>query len=106
MNRLPIAVRIKILQMLIERSSMRSIGRVLDVSPNTVDKLLREAGEACLAIHDQEVRNVHAQRIQCDEIWSFCYAKQKNVATAINAPKEAGDVWTWTAIDPQTKLVV
>ncbi len=85
---------------------MRSIGRVLDVSPNTVDKLPREAGQACITIHDQGIRNVRAQRVQCDEIWSFCYAKQKKVATAKSPPPEAGDVWTWTAIDPQTKLLI
>src|ERR1039458_9675108 len=106
MNRLPIAARIKILQMLVEGSSMRSIGRVLDVSPNPVDKLLRQAGEACVAIHDQEIRNVRAQRVQCDEIWAFCYSKQKNVATAINPPLEAGDVWTWTAIEAHNKLLI
>lgn len=85
---------------------MRSISRVADVSINTVSKLLVEAGEASLAIHDELVRNVRAQQLQCDEIWSFCYAKQKNVRAAKAAPLEAGDVWTWTAIDPQTKLIV
>lgn len=73
---------------------------------STVSKLLVEAGEACLAIHDETVRNVKASRVQCDEIWSFCYAKAKNVATAKAAPDGAGDVWTWTAIDADTKLMV
>lgn len=85
---------------------MRSISRVADVSINTVSKLLAEAGEACLAIHDETVRNVPAKRVQCDEIWSFCYAKQANVAKATAAPAEAGDVWTWTAIDADSKLIV
>ena len=85
---------------------MRSISRVADVSINTVTKLLEEAGEACLALHDETVRNVKASRIQCDEIWSFCHAKQKNVATAKAAPEGAGDMWTWTAIDADTKLIV
>lgn len=85
---------------------MRSISRIADVSINTVSKLLVEAGEACLAIHDEQVRGVKAARIQCDEIWSFCYAKQKNVADAKAAPADAGDVWTWTAIDADTKLMV
>jgi IS1 family transposase len=85
---------------------MRSISRVTDVSINTVSKLLVEAGEACLALHDEAVRNVKASRIQCDEIWSFCHAKEKNVATAKAAPQGAGDVWTWTAIDADTKLIV
>jgi IS1 family transposase len=106
MNKLPLAKRTQILAMLCEGSSMRSISRVADVSINTVSKLLVEAGEACLAIHDDTVRNVKASPIQCDEIWSFCHAKQKNVATAKAAPEGAGDVWTWTAIDADTKLIV
>ena len=106
MNKLPLAKRTQILAMLCEGSSMRSISRVCDVSINTVSKLLVEAGEACLAIHDEAVRNVRAKRIQCDEIWSFCHAKQKNLAAAKPAPDGAGDVWTWTAIDPDTKLIL
>ena len=106
MNKLPLTKRTQILAMLCEGSSMRSISRIADVSINTVSKLLIEAGEACLAIHDDQVRNVKASRIQCDEIWSFCYAKQKNVADAKAAPDGAGDVWTWTAIDADTKLMV
>jgi IS1 family transposase len=85
---------------------MRSIARVCDVSPNTVDKLLVEAGTACAAYHDKHVRGVKATRIQCDEIWSFCYSKEKNVKTAKAAPADAGDVWTWTAIEAQSKLVI
>lgn len=85
---------------------MRSISRVADVSINTVSKLLVEAGEACLALHDENVRDVKASRIQCDEIWSFCYAKQRNVPDAIAAPAGAGDVWTWTALDADAKLMI
>ena len=106
MNKLPLSKRVQILAMLCEGSSMRSISRVADVSINTVSKLLVEAGEACLILHDETVRNVKASRIQCDEIWSFCHAKAKNVATAKAAPEGAGDVWTWTAIDADTKLIV
>jgi len=106
MNKLPLAKRTQILAMLCEGSSMRSISRVADVSINTVSKLLAEAGEACITIHDETVRNVKARRVQCDEIWSFCYAKAKNVPTAKAAPEEAGDVWTWTALDADTKLIV
>lgn len=106
MNKLPLAKRIQILAMLCEGSSMRSISRVADVSINTVSKLLVGAGEACLVIHDEMVRNVKSERIQCDEIWSFCHAKQKNLRTAKAAPEGAGDVWTWTALDADTKLIV
>jgi IS1 family transposase len=106
MNKLPLAKRTQILAMLCEGSSMRSISRVADVSINTVSKLLAEAGEACLSLHDETVKNVKASRIQCDEIWSFCYSKEKNVAAAKAAPEGAGDVWTWTAIDADSKLIV
>lgn len=85
---------------------MRSIARVVDVSFNTVAKLLEEAGAVCDAFHNDHVQGVQAKRVQCDEIWSFCYAKEKNVAAAKAAPEGAGDVWTWTAIDADTKLIV
>lgn len=85
---------------------MRSISRVCDVSINTVTKLLVDAGETCLALHDETVRDVKASRVQCDEIWSFCHAKAKNVATAKAAPEGAGDVWTWTAIDADSKMIL
>jgi len=85
---------------------MRSVSRVADVSINTVAKLLKDAGEACAAYHDEHVRNVPSKRVQCDEIWSFCYAKEKRVASAKAAPEGAGDVWTWTALDSDSKLIV
>lgn len=106
MNKLPHAKRTQILAMLCEGSSMRSISRVADVSINTVSKLLVEAGEAAITIHGEYVQNVKAERIQCDEIWSFCYAKQKTAKTLDNAPLGAGDVWTWTALDSDSKLIV
>lgn len=85
---------------------MRSTSRIADVSINTVVKLLVEAGTTCMEIHDELVRNVKAKRVECDEIWAFCYAKQRNVRAAKDPPPEAGDIWTWTAIDPETKLVI
>jgi len=106
MNKLPSAKRVLILQMLCEESSMRTIARVADVSINTVSKLLVDAGKACAAFHDQTVRGVKARRIQCDEIWSFTYAKEKNVGDAKAAPEGAGDTWTWTALEADTKLIV
>jgi IS1 family transposase len=106
MNKLPRATRIQILSMLVEGSSMRSVSRVADVSINTVSKLLAEAGAACEAFHDETVRGVRSKRVQCDEIWSFVYAKAKNVATAKAAPQGAGDCWTWTALDADTKLMI
>ena len=106
MNKAPLKTRVQILQMLCEGSSMRSIARVADVSINTVSKLLVDAGNACARFHDENVQGVTASRIQCDEIWSFTYAKQKNVPTAKAAPAEAGDTWTWTALDSDSKLIV
>ena len=94
MNKLSLQKRVQILAMLCEGSSIRSISRVVDVSINTVTKLLEDAGEACLALHYEQVWAVQASRIQCDKIWSFCYAKQKNVAGAKAATDGAGDVWT------------
>jgi IS1 family transposase len=106
MNKLPIAKRAQILSILCEGSSMRSISRVADVSINTVYGLLAAAGPVCAKFHDTTVRGVASKRVQCDEVWSFCYAKQKNVATAKAAPDDAGDVWTWTALDADSKLVL
>jgi IS1 family transposase len=106
MNKLPSAKRAQILSMLVEGSSMHSTARVVGVSFNTVAKLLEEAGKACEAFHDKEVRNVQAKRVQCDEIWSFCYAKAKNVEAAKAAPDGAGDLWTWTALDADSKLII
>ncbi len=85
---------------------MRSIARVADVSFNTVAKLLVDAGKVCAAFHDDTVRNVEARRVQVDEIWSFVYAKQKNVETAKRLDLAYGDVWTWTAIDADSKLIL
>lgn len=85
---------------------MRSISRIVDVSINTVTKLLVDAGNTCAAYHDATVRNVPSKRIQCDEIWSFCYARDKNVEKAKAAPVGAGDVWTWTGLDSDSKLIV
>lgn len=106
MNKLPIEKRIQILSMLCEGSSMRAISRVADVSLNTVTKLLVDAGKACAEFHNKAVRNVAAKRVQADEIWSFCYAKDKTLRYAKAAPEGAGSAWTWTGIDPETKLII
>jgi IS1 family transposase len=106
MNKLPLETRIQILAMLCEGSSMRSISRVADVSINTVSKLLVDAGKACAAFHDEKVRGVRARRVQVDEIWSFTAAKQKNVPNMKKPVQGAGDTWTWTAIEAETKLLI
>jgi IS1 family transposase len=107
MNRLPVAKRAQILQMLCEGTSMRATSRIASVSINSVSKLLADAGIICAAFHNEMVQNVPAKRVQCDEIWSFCYAKKKNVTAAIaEIHPDAGDVWTWTALDSDSKLIV
>jgi IS1 family transposase len=106
MNKLPSTKRAQILHLLVEGSSMRSVARVADVSLNTVFKLQADAGRACAAFHHETVRNVRAKRVQCDEIWSFVYAKQRNVAKAKAPPEDAGDIWTWTALDADSKLII
>lgn len=106
MNKLPFSERARILHLLCEGSSIRAATRLTGASKNTVTKLLIDAGTACARYHDEHVRNVSAKRIQCDEIWSFTYAKAKNVAAAKAAPEDAGDTWTWTALDADSKLIV
>lgn len=106
MNKLTIEERAKILHLLCEGMSIRAITRLTGASKNTVSKLLVDAGKACAAYHDANVRNVKAARVQVDEIWSFTYAKQKNVASAKDAPEGAGDTWTWTAIDADSKMIL
>jgi hypothetical protein len=106
MNKLPLEKRTQILTMLVEGSSLRSISRVCGVSINTVTKLLVDAGDACATFHDINVRKVASKKIQCYEIWSFCYAKKRKVPTAKAAPEGAGDAWTFSALDADAKLMV
>src|SRR6185295_6169394 len=106
MNRLPLAKRAQILGMLVEGNSLRATSRMADVSINTVTKLLIDVGAACERFQDQALRDLKVKRIQCDEIWSFVYAKAKNVPERMQGMVGAvGDVWTWVAIDADTKLV-
>lgn len=105
MNRLPLETRAKIIGLLVEGNSLRAISRLCDVSINTVTKLLVDVGKAALAYHDENVRKVRVRRLQCDEIWAFVGAKKKNVGPKQQI-EEWGDVWTWTAIDADTKLCV
>jgi IS1 family transposase len=106
MNKLPLETRVRILNLLVEGSSLRSISRVCDVSINTVTKLLVDAGKVCAAFHDEKVQGVKAKRVQVDEIWSFTYTKQKKVATAKRQDLAYGDTWTWTAIEANSKLII
>src|SRR3990167_9874251 len=105
MNRLPLERRAQIIGMLAEGSSLRAASRLADVSINTVTKLLVDVGTACEQYQDKALRNLPCKRIQCDEIWAFCYAKEKNVPKKLKGRFGFGDVWTWTALCADTKLV-
>lgn len=105
MNKLGLEKRAQILGLLVEGNSMRSITRLVGCSINTVTKLLEDVGQACSEYQDKAMRNLPCKRIQCDEIWSFCYSKEKNVSEENKGVLGHGDVYTWTAICPDTKLV-
>jgi IS1 family transposase len=105
MRKLPLATRAQILHLLVEGNSLRAAARLSDTAFNTVAKLFVDAGRACAEYQDKALRNLPCRRLQLDEIWSFVYAKQKNVATAEAAPEGAGDVWTWVCLCADTKLV-
>ena len=106
MNKLSLERQAQVIKVLCEGNSIRSTARITDTAINTVVKLLRrEVGAACAEYQDTHLRNLPCKTIQCDEIWSFCYAKQKNVPEDKQGRFGYGDVWTWTAIDADTKLI-
>ncbi len=106
MNRLSLQDRSQILSLLVEGNSLRAITRITGKSINTVTKLLVDVGTACAIYQNETLRNLPCKSIQCDEIWSFCYAKERNVAPENKGVLGYGDVYTWTALDPDTKLIV
>ena len=105
MNRLSIERRALILKCLVDGNSMLATSRITGASKNTIKKLLIDVGTACAEYQDEILRNLTCKRLQIDEIWSFCYAKQKNVPEDKQGQFGYGDVWTFTAIDADTKLV-
>jgi IS1 family transposase len=105
MNKLDITKRAQIIGCLVEGNSIRSTCRMTGAAKNTITKLLVEIGKACADYQDKTFRNLPCKNIQCDEIWSFCYAKDKNVPKEFKGVFGYGDVWTWTAIDADTKLI-
>src|SRR5438046_2338607 len=105
MNRLATDKRTAVVAALVEGTSINATCRITGVAKHTVLRLLKDLGCACAAYHDAHVRNLQVRRAQADEIWAFVYAKQKNV-TAEQMEQGAGDVWTWTAIDAGTKLII
>ncbi|HEY3383903.1 MAG TPA: DDE-type integrase/transposase/recombinase [Vicinamibacterales bacterium] len=106
MNKLSVEKRAAVVAALVEGCSIRATVRLTGVAKNTIVKLLTELGPACEKFHDGAVRNVRSRRVQCDEIWSFVGAKQKNVPAEKAGQFGIGDVWTWTAIDADSKLIV
>src|ERR1044071_898326 len=106
MNQLPMSKRVAVVSALVEGNSLRSTCRMTGVAMNTVLKLLVELGDACARFHHETVRKVKARLIQADEIWQYVYAKAKNVPEDKKGVFGFGDVWTWTAIDADSKLIV
>src|SRR5437588_556995 len=105
MNKLSEEKRRQIVAALVEGNSIRSTGRMTGASKNTIVKLLVELGAACSQYLDNNIRNLQSKRIQCDEIWSFVGCKQKNLTPEKAEKQIAGDVWTWVAIDADSKLI-
>jgi IS1 family transposase len=105
MNKLNTEERARIVAVLVEGNSLRATARITGFARMTVEKLLRDLGIACAEYQDAKLRNLSCKRIQCDEIWSFIYAKQKNLPEEFKHRADLGDVWTWTAICPDSKLV-
>jgi len=105
MNTLSIERKTQVIATLVEGNRIRATVRMTGVAKNTIVKLLAEVGSACAKYQDAHLRNLPCKRIQCDEIWSFCYAKQKNVPMEKQGEFGYGDVWTWTAICADTKIV-
>jgi len=106
MNKLSNEKRSQVIAALVEGNSIRAACRMTGVAKGTVLTLLADVGRACAEFHDRTIRNVKSCRIQCDEIWSFCYAKEKNVPKEMQGKFGVGDVYTWTAIDADTKLAI
>ncbi len=106
MNKLTREERVRVISALVEGNSIRSTVRMTGFSKNTIAKLLVEIGTVCAEYHDKTVRNLTCKKVQCDEIWSFCNCKQDNVPEDKKGQLGYGDVWTWTAIDPESKLTI
>lgn len=106
MNRLSMEKRTQIIGLLVEGNSLRATSRLADVSINTVTKLLVDIGTACQKYHDEHVKGLTTKRVQCDEIWSFVYAKEKNLPEKLRGKFGIGSIWTWVALDSDSKFVI
>ena len=106
MNKLSLERKTQVIKVLCEGNSIRSTARITGTAINTVVTLLKQVGLACLEYQDKNLRNLTSKRIECDEIWSFCYAKQKNVPEDKKGQFGYGDIWTFVALDADSKLVL
>lgn len=106
MNRLSLGDRVHILAALVEGNSIRGTARMCGVDKKTVLRLLADVGDACDAYQSQTIGGLHSRQIQCDEIWSFCHAKERNLRPELRGENGVGDIWTWTALDSETKLII
>ena len=106
MNKLSIERQAQVIKVLCEGNSIRSTARITDSSINTVVKLLKEVGAACLEYQDRNLRHLSSKRIECDEIWNFCYAKEANVPEDKKGKLGYGDIWTFVGIDAESKLLL
>src|SRR3990172_6137228 len=106
MNKLTHEKRCAVVRCLVDGMSVRATVRVTGVAKNTIQKLTVELGEACLAFQDKMLRNLPCSRLQCDEAWCFCYAKDKNVPDEMRGMPGVGSIWTWVVLDADSKLIV
>lgn len=106
MNKLSSDERARVLMCLVEGSSINATARMTGVAHTTILRLIREVGSACKRFHDAQVHNLSTERVQCDEVWSFCYAKQKNLPEHMWFRDDVGSIWTWTALDADSKLLI
>ena len=106
MNKLSFEDRAKVVRLLVEGTSLRSASRITNIHIDTITRVLVQVGQFCQKFHDENVVNVNSNRIECDEIWQYVYAKEKNAPYCVKQGVEAGDTWTWVGIDANTKLVV
>src|SRR5687767_8515082 len=105
MNKLTHEQRCAVIRCLVEGCSIRSTVRITGVAKNTIQNLTIEVGQACLDYQDKVFKKLISKRVQCDEIWNFCYCKDKNVPDSMKGQPGIGSMWTWTAMDAETKLI-
>jgi IS1 family transposase len=106
MNKMSHEKRCAVIRCLVDGNSVRATCRITGASKNAVQRLTKEIGKACLKFQNKMLRNLNTKRIECDEVWNFCYAKDKNVPDEMRGMPGVGSMWTWTAIDAESKLII